>query len=51
MTVAPGQRQQVQRVNTVIPGGKRHVVDTGQRLTQQRARQIQVVVLDASLAR
>lgn len=51
VTVAPGQRQQVQRVNAVIPGGKRHVFDTGQRLTQQRARQIQVVVLDASLAR
>ena len=51
VTVAPGQRQQVQRVNAVIPGGKRHVFDTGQKLTQQRARQIQVVVLDASLAR
>ena len=51
VTVAPGQRQQVQPVNAVIRAGKRHIVDTGQKVSQQRARQIQVVVLDATLAR
>lgn len=51
LTVAPGQRQQVQGISAIIPAGKRHVIDTGQRVSQQRARQIKVVVLDASLLR
>jgi tetratricopeptide (TPR) repeat protein len=49
--LSAGAPQRVQLVRQVIPAGQRRVIDTGQRLSRQRASQIKVVVLKADVVR
>lgn len=43
--------QRVQTIRKTIPPGQRHIIDTGARMTKQQADQINVVILNADIAR
>ncbi len=47
----PGTQQNVRTIRQIIPAGKRRLIDTGRRLTQQQANRLRVVVLDARMAK
>lgn len=43
--------QRVQTIRKVIPAGQRHVIDTGAKMTQNQAEQVDVVILNAEINR
>ena len=43
--------QRVQTVRKTIPPGKRHIIDTGAKMTQSQVEQINVVILNADISR
>lgn len=47
----PNSPQRVQTIRKTIPPGQRHIIDTGAKMTKRQADQINVVVLNAQIAR